>query len=84
MYLENCIHVNLGDYRKCTSWIYNPLGRDCVAYTNQFKSPYGSQLPTAFQTDLCTYFSNTNILDTNAKLKDTKVCFNHAMIGRHR
>ena len=36
------------------------LGRDCVAYTNKFKKPYGSKLPTAFQICLCTYFSNAN------------------------
>ena len=36
------------------------LSRDCVAYTSLIKSPYGSKLPTAFFSNLCTYFSNAN------------------------
>ena len=38
------------------------LSRDCVAYTSLIKSPYGSKLPTAFFSNLCTYFSNANFL----------------------
>ena len=38
------------------------LSRDCVAYTSMIKSPYGSKLPTAFFSNLCTYFSNAKFL----------------------
>ena len=35
------------------------LSRDCVAYTSLIKSPYGSKLPTAFFSNLCTYLRFT-------------------------
>ena len=38
------------------------LSRDCVAYTSLIKSPYGSKLPTAFFSNLCTYLSNAKFL----------------------
>ena len=38
------------------------LGRDYVAYTNKALCLYGSKLPTAFFSNLCTYFSNANFL----------------------
>ena len=42
------------------------LSRDCVAYTSLIKSPYGSKLPTAFFSFLCTYLSNTNLSGADA------------------
>ena len=58
--------------RKCTSWIWDPFGRDCVAYTIPIKSPYGSKLPTAFFSGLCTYLSNAKFL-VPMRLGDTPV-----------
>ena len=58
--------------RKCTSWIWDPWGRDCVAYTIPIKSPYGSKLPTVFFSGLCTYLSNAKFL-VPMRLGDTPV-----------
>ena len=58
--------------RKCTSWIWDPFGRDCVAYTIPIKSPYGSKLPTVFFSGLCTYLSNAKFL-VPMRLGDTPV-----------
>ena len=58
--------------RKCASWIWDPFGRDCVAYTIPIKSPYGSKLPTVFFSGLCTYLSNAKFL-VPMRLGDTPV-----------
>ena len=71
MHLENCIHVTLCIDCKCTSE-QKFLGRDCVAYTTLIKSLYGSELPTAFFSGLCTYFSITKFL-VAMRLGDTPV-----------
>ena len=48
------------------------LSRDCVAYTSLIKSPYGSKLPTAFFSNLCTYLNNAKFL-VSMRLWETPV-----------
>ena len=55
------------------------LSRDCVAYTSLIKSPYGSKLPTAFFSNLCTYFSNANFL-VAMRLWETPVPIPNTMV----